>query len=117
MRSRHPRRARSREPWRWGRPGAQDRFTICVATLSLLAAAAEQRPVLAVIDDAHWLDASSREALVFAARRLHADRALLLFAARVGEQVTFEAPGVAELTLQGVDQDACNRLLARCGAS
>lgn len=100
-----------------GPPGAQDRFTISVATLSLLAAAAEQRPVLAVIDDAHWLDASSREALVLAARRLHADRALLLFAARAGEQVTFEAPGIPELTLQGVDQDACNRLLVRSGAS
>jgi DNA-binding CsgD family transcriptional regulator len=98
-------------------PGAQDRFTISVATLSLLAAAAEQRPLLAVIDDAHWLDASSSEALLLAARRLHADRALLLFAARVGEQVTFEAPGVPELTLQGVDQDACNALLIRSGAS
>jgi DNA-binding CsgD family transcriptional regulator len=100
-----------------GPPGAQDRFTICVATLSLLAAAAERRPVLAMIDDAHWLDASSREALVLAARRLHADRAVLLFAARDGEQATFEAPGVPQLTLQGVDRDACDRLLARCGAS
>jgi hypothetical protein len=100
-----------------GPPGAPDRFAISVATLSLLAAAAEQRPVLAVIDDAHWLDLSSREALVFAARRLHADPVLLLFAARAGEHVTFEAPGVQQLTLRGVDQDACNRLLARSGAS
>ena len=100
-----------------GPPGAQDRFTISVATLSLLAAAAEHRPVLAVIDDAHWLDASSRDALVLAARRLHADRTLLLFTARVGEQSAFEAPGVPELTLQGIDQDTCNRLLLRSGAS
>ena len=100
-----------------GPPGAEDRFTICAATLSLLAVAAEQRPVLAVIDDAHWLDASSREALLFAARRLHADRALMLFAARVGEPVAFVSPGVPELTLQGIDQEACNALLIQAGAS
>ncbi len=99
-----------------GPPGALDRFTISVATLSLLAAAAEQRPVLAVIDDAHWLDAPSREALLFAARRLLADRTVLLFAARVGEPMTFEAPAVPELMLGGIDQDACNALLVSSGA-
>ena len=53
---------------------------VCVATLSLLAAAAEHKPVLAVVDDAHWLDEASREALLFAARRLEAERAALLMA-------------------------------------
>lgn len=100
-----------------GPPGAQDEFTVRVATLSLLADSAEQKPVLAVIDDAHWLDSSSREALLFAARRLHADRVLMLFAARVGEPVTFEASGIAELDLHGIDQEACNALLVRSGAS
>src|SRR4051794_2454363 len=32
-----------------------ERFTVYAATLSLLAAAAEQRPLLALVDDAHWL--------------------------------------------------------------
>src|SRR5690348_15139835 len=52
-----------------GPPVAEDGFTIRLATLSLLAHAAEQRPVLALVDDAHWLDASSRDALLFTARR------------------------------------------------
>src|SRR5271156_2194402 len=51
------------------RPGpAQDRFAIGAATLSLLAAYAEQGPVAVLIDDAHWLDESSAQALLFAFR-------------------------------------------------
>ena len=61
-----------------GPSAAGDRFVVCAATLSLLAAAAEHKPVLAVVDDAHWLDEASREALLFAARRLEAERAALL---------------------------------------
>ena len=56
-----------------GPPVAADHFAFCAATLSLLAAAAERGPVLVVIDDAQWLDASSREALLFVARRLNAE--------------------------------------------
>jgi DNA-binding CsgD family transcriptional regulator/tetratricopeptide (TPR) repeat protein len=100
-----------------GPPVAEDGFTIRLATLSLLAHAAEQRPVLALVDDAHWLDASSRDALLFTARRLQADRVLMLFAARSGEPIPFDAPGVAELELQGIDEDACSVLLARAAGS
>src|ERR1700689_4040163 len=53
--------------------GAADRFAVGAATLSLLAASAEEAPVLALVDDAHWLDAPSAEALLFALRRLLAD--------------------------------------------
>src|SRR5512133_1492556 len=66
------------------------RFTIYAATLSLLAAAAEDTPVLAVVDEAQWLDASSTEALLFATRRLDADRVALLFAVRDGPSTLFD---------------------------
>src|SRR5262249_27655699 len=36
-----------------------DRFSVYAATLGLLAAAAEDQPLLCVIDDAHWLDRAS----------------------------------------------------------
>ena len=49
-------------------------FAAYVAALALLAQVAETRPVLAVVDDAHWLDTASAEALAFAARRLGASR-------------------------------------------
>ena len=59
-----------------------DRFAVAAATLSLIAGAAEEMPVLVLVDDAHWLDDASRDALLFAARRLAADPVAFLFATR-----------------------------------
>ncbi|MDQ6882946.1 MAG: LuxR family transcriptional regulator [Candidatus Dormibacteraeota bacterium] len=96
---------------------AQDPFPVLAATLSLLALAAERQPVLALVDDAQWLDAASRDALLFVARRLHADRAALLFAVREGEPIEFRPPGVPELVLGGLDYDAARDLIAHSAAS
>src|SRR5271165_6364528 len=52
---------------------AQQRFAVGAATLSLLAAYAEDGPVAVLVDDAHWVDGSSAQALLFAFRRLVAD--------------------------------------------
>lgn len=95
-----------------GPPVAGDRFTICAATLSLLAAAAEQRPVLAVIDDLHWLDATSAEALLFVARRLHAEGVVLLFGLREEEGAWLDLSGIGDLYLGGLDRAASASLLA-----
>ncbi|HEY2937542.1 MAG TPA: AAA family ATPase [Gaiellaceae bacterium] len=95
-----------------GPPGAGDLYAVAAATLSLLAAAAESNPLLAVVDDAHWLDASSSTALVFAARRLGAEGVVLLFAVREGERTGFEPAGLPELTLSGLGRDASRELLA-----
>jgi len=84
-------------------PGAvEDRFLISVAVLGLLTAVADEEPLLCVVDDAHWLDAASAEALVFVARRVQADRIALLVAAREGDARRFEAPGLSELVLDGL---------------
>ena len=45
---------------------AQDRFAVGAATLSLLAAYAEEAPLAVLVDDAHWLDGSSADAMLFA---------------------------------------------------
>jgi DNA-binding CsgD family transcriptional regulator len=84
-----------------GPPASGDRFAVYAATLSLLAAAAEDEPVLVVVDDAHWLDLPSAEAVLFATRRLEAEGVGVLLAARDDE--AFVAPGIEELSLRGLD--------------
>jgi hypothetical protein len=64
-----------------------DRLGVQVALLLLLAAAAEQAPVLVSVDDVQWLDVESRDALLFAARRLDSDAVGMLFAVRTGQPV------------------------------
>src|SRR5947207_1846193 len=59
-----------------------DRFLVGLGVLSLVAELAEDRPVLVLVDDAQWVDRASADALVFAARRLQAERAAVLVAAR-----------------------------------
>ncbi|HEU5473501.1 MAG TPA: AAA family ATPase [Actinophytocola sp.] len=62
-----------------------DRLGVGTATLGLIARAAERAPVLLTVDDAHWLDLPSLEAIVFASRRLHAERAAVVIAARTAD--------------------------------
>jgi DNA-binding CsgD family transcriptional regulator len=94
--------------------GAGDEwFLVSVALLSLLAEAAEQGPLLCVVDDAHWLDDASSESLAFAARRLEAEGIAMLFAARDTEIRRFDASGLDELRLSGLDLDAAAGLLER----
>jgi AAA ATPase domain len=59
-----------------------DRFLISLATLSLLSAVAEERPLLCLLDDAQWLDDASAKVLTFVARRLLAESIAIVFAVR-----------------------------------
>ena len=89
-----------------------DRFSAYSAVLGLLSAAAADQPLLCVVDEAHWLDQASAEALVFAARRLDYDAVGMLFAVREPATTRFSAPGVAELRLRGLLADQAKTLLA-----
>jgi DNA-binding CsgD family transcriptional regulator len=89
-----------------------DRFLVGLAALTLITDLAVDRPVLAVIDDAQWLDRVSVEVLGFVARRLFADRVGMLFAVREGEQRTVVLEGLSELTIGALPEDAAGELLA-----
>jgi DNA-binding CsgD family transcriptional regulator len=92
---------------------AGDRFAIGAATLSLLSASADDEPLLLLVDDAHWLDPSSAEALRFAARRLVADPIALVFAVRAGEPSLLDGADLRALHLAGLDRAESAELLAR----
>lgn len=98
-----------------GPPTSGDRFSVCAATVGVLAAAAGEKPLLVIVDDLQWLDVSSREAILFAARRLHADGIGLLMASRSSGEAggpEYDFAGLPELRLEGLD-DADGDELAR----
>jgi DNA-binding CsgD family transcriptional regulator len=90
-----------------------DRFTVAAATMGLLAAAAEEQPLLVVVDDAHWIDTPSIEAFAFAARRLKADSVALVFTVRDDGPPLEPLAGLPVLTLDGLSQDEAGELLQR----
>ncbi|WP_344771721.1 helix-turn-helix transcriptional regulator [Nocardioides panacisoli] len=89
-----------------------DRHLVFLATLNLLSEVAGERPVVAVVDDAHWLDDASSAALLFAARRLEGEAVALLFAVRDDEVGAFDSRDLSMLTVSGVDADAAEALIA-----
>ena len=92
-----------------------DRFAVAAGVLSLLGAAAERQPVLAVVDDVQWIDEASREALLFAAHRLDAEGVVLLFGLRDGEGVEAGDLGLDAMHLDGLDEASARQLLATEG--
>src|SRR3712207_3933586 len=59
-----------------------DRFMVGLAVLGLLSAAAEERPLLCLVEDAQWLDAASSQVLGFVARRVLAESVAIVVAVR-----------------------------------
>ena len=90
-----------------------ERLACHAGVVSLLAAAARTRPLLVVADDLQWCDAGSRDAILFAARRLHSDPVVFLLAVRDGETEEPLVTGLPELELNGLGERPALELLAR----
>jgi DNA-binding CsgD family transcriptional regulator len=88
-----------------------DRFMVSVAVLGLLAEAAEEQPLLCLVDDVQWLDEPSAAALVFAARRLQAEHVAFVLTSRPDGGRTIDGAGLPELRVEGLDAAAAEALL------
>jgi DNA-binding CsgD family transcriptional regulator len=94
-----------------GPPVETDRLAVAAGTLELLSVAAEDVPLLLLIDDAHWVDEPSREAILFACRRLLAEGVGLLMASRDDEPRSLVGEGLPELALGPLSAEHATELL------
>ena len=76
-----------------------DRFLVGLAVLDVIASASLDSPVLCIVDDVQWLDQVTTQTLSFVARRLLAERVMVLFASR---EATAELRGLPELAVPGL---------------
>jgi DNA-binding CsgD family transcriptional regulator len=103
-----PQRAALRTAFGLGPESVPDRFLVGLATLSLLADAAEEQPLVCLVDDLQWLDHASVQVLGFVARRLAAESIGLVFAARLPGD---ELAGLPELVVEGLQEADAQALL------
>jgi DNA-binding CsgD family transcriptional regulator len=92
--------------------GPPDRFQVGLATLTLLADAASEVPLLCVVDDMQWLDLESADVLAFVARRLYADRIAFVFAVRESVDRRVPLAGLPELRITGLTNAHAHELVA-----
>jgi hypothetical protein len=85
-----------------------DRFLVGLAALSLLSYAAEEDPLICLVDDQQWLDQASAQVLSFIARRLGAESVGLVFATRA---LGGDLAGLPELAVEGLRKADARALL------
>lgn len=90
---------------------APDPFLVGVGLVSLLTASAAAQPLVCLIDDVHWVDASSARALGFAARRLGGSGVAFVMAVADPVRVP-ELAGLPHVRLDPLAPDDAARLLA-----
>jgi DNA-binding CsgD family transcriptional regulator len=87
-----------------------DRFLVGLSVLSLLAAVAEERPLLCLIEDAQWLDAASSQIVGLVARRVRAESVAVVVAVREPADAP-DFDGLPELRLEGLPEQDARSLL------
>ncbi len=85
-------------------------LAVAAAALALVGRLGREAPVLVVVDDVHWIDASSRQVLVFLARRLDADPVFLLLGVRTEHAALLDGVGQS-VPLEPLPERAVQELL------
>ena len=95
---------------------APDRFMVGLAALTLMAEAADETPLLCLVDDAQWLDGASAQVLAFVARRMAAERVVLVFGLRDSdsdsESIDHPVAQLPQLRLAGLSETEAQALLS-----
>lgn len=90
---------------------APNRFLVGLAVLTLLSEVAGRRPLICVVDDAHWLDHASAQVLGFVAHRIGSEPVALIFACREPDDRQ-ELARLPEVLIGGLGQADARALLA-----
>jgi DNA-binding CsgD family transcriptional regulator len=91
----------------------RDRFLVGAAVLGLLLLASGEGPVLTCVDDAHWLDTPSLDAMLFAGRRLAGAQVGMILTARDEPHQALDAGRLEELAVRALDREATGLLASR----
>ncbi len=71
----------------------------------------QQQPVLVVIEDAHWIDASSQSLMDLLARMVQTQRVMLVVSYRVENPVQYASSNVTSLSLASLTREHSNTLI------
>jgi DNA-binding NarL/FixJ family response regulator len=86
-------------------------YVVGLAALTLLAEEAATKPLLVVVEDAHWLDRASADALAFAARRLESEPMVLVATVRDGTRSPLLDVGLPLMALDRLSEEVSGELL------
>ena len=87
-------------------------FLTALATLTLVADAAGEQPVVLLVDDVQWLDGPTQDVLAFVSRRIRHDPVALISGLRDGHVVALSSADVLEICLPALNAASSRQLLA-----
>ena len=88
-------------------------LAMCAGALGVLAAAAEQNPLVILVDDFQWIDLESQKILLFMARRLSAEPVVMIIAIRDEPGMPIATGSMPVIRLTGLSYDDCAELAQR----
>ncbi|MFI1734753.1 AAA family ATPase [Streptomyces acidicola] len=86
-------------------------YAACMGALNVLAALGDERPVVVLVDDLHWVDPSSQRVLLFIARRLSSERVALALCSREDHGESGTRRSIPAVQVGGLPPDDCAALL------